>query len=170
MNILWICHRSTQVLISPQIKLQTRIWIMSLHSRCHQCLEFVNPESTFISPGPFSDSTASKTTWFLLPGISGKTFYDLYSISPRWTKRGKHDAGGVSVFVLKSKMVWVGWSLMIPSRRKAKCVLKSGTGLALHAWTYRQLHNRVWNNGEEIKKQSARKSFPFLPSVWAERP
>lgn len=94
----------------------------------------------------------------------------IYAPSPLWTKRGKHEVGDVSVFFIKSKMVWVEWSLMIPSRRKAKHVLRNGTGLALRAWTYRQLHNQRGNNGDEFKKQSARKSFPFLPSVWAERP
>lgn len=71
---------------------------------------------------------------------------------------------------LFSKMAWVGWSLMIPSRRKAEFVLRDGIGLALHAWIYRQLHNGRGNNGKEIKKQSARKSFLLVPSVWAKRP
>lgn len=47
------------------------------------------------------------------------------------------------------------------SRWKAKHILRNWTGVALHAWVHRQLHNWVWNNGEEIKKQSTRKSLPF---------
>lgn len=75
----------------------------------------------------------------------------------------KCELDDVSVFI---SLGWFGAAALRVlshhlSRWKAKHILRNWTGVALHAWVRRQLRNWVWNNGEEIKKQSTRKSLPF---------